>query len=105
MSEEFEPGYCYSQTKHNIERTEKYADPAVVGIGTNDGSLAMSGFVLAYIDQEYEPGTLLTTTPFGTLTMSNFKTPGTLIAKYLKPEPEEYWEGEKVNGRHWVKIL
>ena len=75
-------------------------------------NVAVSGFVLAYVDKEYEVGTPLTCTADGHLTEIKFedkmKYPERIVATYWKNEPNEEWGPEnkkvRVNGRKWVKI-
>ena len=75
-------------------------------------NVAVSGFVLAYVDKEYEVGTPLTCTSDGHLTEikleDKIKYPERVVATYWKNEPNEEWgpEGDKVKvkGRKWVKV-
>ena len=75
-------------------------------------NVAVAGFVLAYVDKEYEVGTPLTCTADGCLTEikleDKIKYPERVVATYWKNEPNEEWgpEGKKVkvNGRRWVKV-
>lgn len=120
-----EPGYAYAFDGKKYFKTEKYADTRFFGmdsdtygqgIGFEEGNMIrvpVAGFVLAYIDKEYEPGTPLTCTKKGILTEANEELlkskPYMVIATYWRTEPNELLtDGEsrivKVNGRHWVKI-
>ena len=75
-------------------------------------NVAVAGFVLAYVDREYEVGTPLTCTTDGYLTEINFEDkmryPERIVATYWKNEPNEEWGPEnkkvRVNGRKWVKV-
>ena len=75
-------------------------------------NVAVSGFVLAYVDREYEVGTPLTCTTDGYLTEikleDKMKYPERIVATYWKNEPNEEWGLEnkkvRVNGRKWVKV-
>ena len=120
-----EPGYCYCFDGEKYYKATKYLDEGIVGIdsdtygmnmghkpGLNQMDVAVSGFVLAYVDKEYKPGTPLTCTENGYLTEikkeDKIEYPEKIIATYWKNEPTEEWGTEerkvKVNGRKWVKI-
>jgi len=83
-----------------------------VGIsGEGFAPFAVSGWVLAYVDKTYAPGTPLTCDEDGNLTemtpeeKRNY--PERLIAIYDRPETAEFWgpnDEVRVNGRHWVKV-
>ena len=85
-----------------------------VGSGANhtEVPLAVSGWVLAYVDNEYECGTPLTNDENGNLTEISMDEkrnyPERIVAIYKKKEHEKLWgsAGRKVevNGRHWVKV-
>jgi hypothetical protein len=70
--------------------------------------ISIAGWVLAYVDKEYETGIALTNDNEGNLTeMSREEkvfNPERLIATYKKPENSDYWNNVIVNGRHWVKV-
>ena len=121
-----EPGYCYCFDGERYYKSTKYLDEGIVGIdsdtyGMNMGhkpnlnqmDVAVAGFVLAYIDKEYKPGTPLTCTKNGYLTKIKLKDkvryPERIIATYWKNEPAEEWGSDdrkvKVNGRKWVRIV
>jgi len=84
------------------------------GVGHSEKGMApfaVAGWVLAYVDKVYTPGTPLTCDENGNLTEMTIEEkrnyPERLIAIYDRPELEEYWGPNnevKVNGRHWVKI-
>lgn len=120
-----EPGYCYCFDGEKYYKSTKYLDEGIIGIdsdtyGMNMGhkpnmnqmDVAVSGFVLAYVDKEYTPGTPLTCTENGYLTEikkeDKIEYPEKIVATYWKNEPAEEWGTEerkvKVNGRKWVKI-
>lgn len=85
-----------------------------VGSGANEKELpiAVSGWVLAFVDQEYACGTPLTNDEKGNLTEMTLEEkrnyPERIIGIYKKPERALEFgpNGKKVqvNGRHWVKV-
>ena len=120
-----EAGYCYGFDGEHYTRTSEYMQKSYIGIhsdtygfkmGHEEGkeklNVAVSGFVLAYVDKEYEVGTPLTCAEDGRLTEieleDKIKYPERIVATYWKNEPNEEWgpEGKKVkvNGRRWVKV-
>ena len=120
-----EAGYCYGFDGKHYTKTSEYMQKSYIGIhsdtygfkmGHEEGkeklNVAVSGFVLAYVDKEYEVGTPLTCTADGCLTEikleDKIKYPERVVATYWKNEPNEEWgpEGKKVkvNGRRWVKV-
>ena len=123
---ELEYGYCYKYKDEKVYKTDKYADPNVLGIHSDTAgmvlgikpshikciNLAVAGVVLAYVDKEYECGTALVATKEGKLTKANRATrllhPERIVATYYKKEKEDLWGPKsnriKVNGRSWVKI-
>jgi hypothetical protein len=70
--------------------------------------IAIAGFVLAYVDKEYETGTPLTNTANGGLTKIKWYdklfNSERVIATYVRRELQSDYYGIKVNGRCWVKI-
>lgn len=123
---EVEPGYCYCFDGEKYYKSTKYLDEGIVGIdsdtyGMNMGSkpdtkqmdVAVAGFVLAYVDKDYKPGTPLTCTEGGFLTEIKLEDklayPERIVATYWKPEPAETWGSQDrkvaVNGRKWVKVV
>ena len=121
-----EPGYCYCFDGEKYYKATKYLDEGIVGIdsdtyGMNMGhkpnlnqmDVAVAGFVLAYVDREYKPGTPLTCTKNGYLTKiklrDKIKYPERIVATYWKSEPADEWGSDsrkvKVNGRKWVRIV
>ena len=120
-----EAGYCYGFDGEHYIKTSEYMQKSYIGIhsdtfgflmGQEEGkeklNVAVSGFVLAYVDREYGVGTPLTCTEDGYLTEieleDKIKYPERVVATYWKSEPNEEWgpEGDKikVNGRKWVKV-
>ena len=121
-----ESGYCYCMHEDgHYRKSEKYLDNRFIGIDSDTYSLAMnmepekrklnvavSGFVLAYVDREYPIGTALTCTENGYLTEIKKEdkcyNPERIIATYWKNEERKEIVKEdrtvKVNGRKWVKI-
>ena len=121
-----EPGYCYCFDGEKYYKATKYLDKGIVGIdsdtygmnmghkpGLNQMDVAVAGFVLAYVDKEYKPGTPLTCTEDGYLTEikkeDKIEYPERIVATYWKSEPADEWGSDsrrvKVNGRKWVKVV
>jgi hypothetical protein len=85
-----------------------------VGAGANkrEVPIAVCGWVLAFVDQEYPCGTPLTNDENGNLTEMTLQEkrdyPERMLGIYKKPEREEEFgpkgSAVKVNGRHWVKV-
>ena len=118
---EIESGYCYCFDGTNYYKSTEYMDKKLIGIHSDTASfylgggmnkkqlkIAVAGFVLAYVDKEYEVGTPLTCTENGYLTEikqeDKVNYPERVIAVYWKNEPNETWGRVTVNGRKWVKI-
>ena len=122
---EIEAGYCYCLKDNKYVKSSKYLDNGIIGIhsdtygfkmgdkiGEKQLDCAVAGFVLAYVDKDYLPGTALTCTKDGCLTKMKSKDkqrfPEKIVAIYWKDEPAEEWGSDnrkvKVNGRKWVKI-
>lgn len=121
-----EPGYCYCFDGEKYYKSTKYLDEGIIGIdsdtygmnmgrkpGLNQMDVAVAGFVLAYVDKEYKPGTPLTCAENGYLTKIKLKDkiryPERIVATYWKNEPAEEWGSDdrkvKVNSRKWVRIV
>ena len=121
-----EPGYCYCFDGEKYYKSTKYLDEGIIGIdsdtyGMNMGrkpdlnqmDVAVAGFVLAYVDREYKPGTPLTCTENGYLTEikreDKIEYPERIVATYWKSESADEWGSDsrkvKVNGRKWVKVV
>lgn len=122
---DLEPGYAYSFDGEKYFKTAEYLDKGFIGIhsdtygfgigakeDTKQLNVAIAGFVLAYVDREYKPGTPLTCTKDGFLTKLNIedmkKYPHLLVGTYWKPENGFIWgdpvRSVLVNGRDWVRI-
>lgn len=121
---ELEFGRCYCFDGKNYHKSFKYLDDGIIGIHSdtygfkmgikNSKTLdvAISGFVLAYVDKEYKPGTPLTCGPNGTLTKMKRrhvkKYPEKLVGIFWKPEIKEVLKSNnrevQVNGRFWIKV-
>jgi hypothetical protein len=120
-----DPGYCYFFDGKEYHRTGKYCQKGIIGIHSDTAGsvlgrkgkhkeldISVGGFVLAYVDKEYAPGTPLTSAPDGRLTkmglVSRILHPERLVATYWKKETNKEWGDEshkiEVNGRHWVKV-
>jgi len=120
---EIEYGRVYVRTTDfSVAKSSGYMQPGALGVasdtfgfgvGQKDNRsqlpIAIGGFVLAYVDKVYSPGTPLTCTADGGLTaMSNADRayyPERIIAMFDRPELLEDWNGIVVNGRHWVKVM
>ena len=121
-----EPGYCYCFDGEKYYKSTKYLDEGIIGIdsdtygmnmgrkpGLNQMDVAVAGFVLAYVDKEYKPGTPLTCAEDGYLTEikreDKIEYPERIVATYWKSEPADEWGSDsrkvKVNGRKWVKVI
>ena len=120
-----EPGYAYALKDGHYQKTSKYMDQGYIGIESDTSGFEMggkdtefelnvsvAGFVLAYVDKVYKPGTPLTVTKGGKLTkikaIGRILHPEMVVATFWKPELKPTFGpegGEKqVNGRMWVKI-
>jgi hypothetical protein len=121
-----QPGYCYKATWIGAMQANKRCQEGVLGIssdvygmavgqrkGQRQVPLAVAGWVLAHVDnQYYRPGTVLTNDKHGQLTKMRWYEkiihPDRIVATYMKKEANIIWgppEHEvEVNGRHWVKV-
>lgn len=120
-----EPGRCYVFDGERYTKSSKYLDDGIIGIhsdtygmhmGSKEGvkqmDVAVAGFVLAYVDRVYRPGTPLTCGPDGTLTeilkQDKIEWPEKVVAVFWKDEPESEWgdvdNKVRVDGRKWVKV-
>lgn len=125
LAGELIPGKCYRDTFEGATVCSERCQLSVIGIASDtfgmavgngrferEVPIAVSGWVLAYVDSNYECGTPLTNDQYGNLTEMTLNEkrdyPERLVAIYKKPESEKTFgtEGNKieVNGRHWVKI-
>lgn len=104
----------------NVKIADKRADSSALGIcsdtygfasgqSVGDVPLAVAGFVLAYVDKEYEPGTRLVNDDRGGLTRAEPVELFKVIAKFVTKEKKRYLntktERITVNGRCWVKVI
>jgi hypothetical protein len=123
LTGKLEYGKCYVQGKEGLEISTTKGQKGVMGIATDtfgmsvgieEGKpqvpIAVSGWVLAYVDGEYEAGTPLTCTEDGYLTEMTREDvreyPERIVAVYARPETTELWSSFNiaVDGRHWVKV-
>ncbi|WPU65636.1 hypothetical protein [Peredibacter starrii] len=125
LCDKLEYGKCYFDTKDGAKICNERCQMSVIGIasdtfgygvgrGGNNSEvpIGVAGWVLAYVDQEYECGTPLTNDEFGNLTamtkQEKMEYPERIVGIYKRKEMENFWgpEGQKieVKGRHWVKI-
>lgn len=120
------PGKCYYDTKDGAKICSERCQMSVIGIASDtfgqavgcganperEVPIAVAGWVLAYVDQEYECGTPLTNDQFGNLTamtkQEKMEYPERIVGIYKRKEMDQFWGPENakitVNGRHWVKI-
>lgn len=118
-------GYCYCFDGTSYHRSKEYLEKGIIGIhsdtygmhmgykkGLKQMNVAVAGFVLAYVDKEYESGTPLTCGKDGYLTEikegDKIKYPERIVGTFWKKETEKFWgsQTEKVvvGGRSWVRI-
>lgn len=118
---DLEDGKCYAFDGETYKLSSKYLEDGILGIhsdtagfyiGNKEGKkclyIAIAGFVLAYVDKDYKPGTPLTCGENGNLTELKeddlIGNAHKVIATYWKPEHSEYYNTIKVNNRKWVKV-
>ena len=122
---DLEFGRCYCFDGEKYTKSSEYMQPGYIGIHSDTAGFEIGykgkskelccsvvGFVLAYVDREYRPGTALTCTEDGVLTEMKEEDkrewPERIVATYWKDEPSDMWglgdEKVKVNGRKWVKV-
>ena len=126
LDDKLEFGRCYFDTTEGAKICNTRCQMSVIGIasdtfgfGVGSGAnpdrevpIAIGGWVLAFVDQEYGCGTPLTNDDHGCLTamtkQEKMEYPERIVALYKKPETAELWgtEGKEieVKGRHWVKV-
>lgn len=125
LNDELVFGKCYYDTKDGARICTERCQMGVMGVasdtfGVSAGSganqtevpIGVAGWVLAFVDQEYETGTPLTNDENGNLTAMTRKEkleyPERIVATYKRKEMDPKWgpAGRQVvvNGRHWVKI-
>jgi len=103
-------------------RLSKKSDKGILGIASdtfgfgvgndtekNQIPIAIGGWVLAEIDKVYPFATSLTYSSEGKLTKASILTrllyTTKIVATFDREEKELEWNGIKVNGRHWVKVV
>ncbi len=126
LNDELIPGKCYMDTADGAKICTQRCQLSVIGIASDSFGhavglradqvqvpIAVAGWALAYVDQEYPCGTPLTNDENGNLTEMTLEEkrdfPERLIAIYKKKEVQtEFGPNQnnkiQVNGRHWVKI-
>lgn len=124
LNDEYIPGKCYFDTADGARICDERCQLSVVGIASDTFAqvvgkredqkqvpIAVAGWALAYVDQEYPCGTPLTNNERGELTEMTLTEkrdyPERLVAIYKKKEMDEFFGTEtkvRVNGRHWVKV-
>jgi len=117
-------GKCYYDTINGAKICDTQCQKSVIGIASNTFGqglgfigaksvpIAISGWVLAFVDKEYEIGTPLTNDENGDLTEITFEEkkwyPERLVAIYRNKEVNILWGPKdkeiEVNNRYWVKI-
>lgn len=124
--EKIEFGKVYVYQNKKLGLSKKYAEKGIIGLATDTQGfmingrkeddlptvshlpVSVAGFVLAFVDKEYESGTSLTCTKNGFLTKANIFTkiffPERILATFIKPMKEEIWNEVLVNGRYLVKV-
>ncbi|WP_412470013.1 MULTISPECIES: hypothetical protein [unclassified Halobacteriovorax] len=125
LNDELIPGKCYYDTIEGARICSERCQLSVIGIasdtfgfGVGKGNaglevpIAIGGWVLAYVDDEYPCGTPLTNDENGNLTEMSLEEkrdyPERLVAIYKKKEHKDtFGDGNieiQVDGRHWVKV-
>jgi hypothetical protein len=124
LNDELVFGACYFDTKDGARICNERCQLSVIGIasdtygfglGLNPVSqvpIAVAGWVLAFVDNEYPCGTPLTNNEKGMLTEMTLEEkmhyPERLVAIYKRKEMDKLWgpEGKKieVKDRHWVRV-
>lgn len=121
---EYNPGRAYVRLPDGTMRPSRdYMQKGVMGIlsdtygfgvgqkpaGISQLPIAIAGYVLAQLDQIYEPGTPLTCTTDGILTEFKLEDkrdyPERTLAIFDRIEKNPVWNGVEVRGRHWVKVV
>lgn len=116
-------GRVYVRTPdYSVGLSDQYCQAGILGIAsdtfgfgvgtkedTNQIPIAIGGFVLAYVDKLYPPGTPLTSSADGGLTelkgIDKKDFTERMIATFDRPEPAKEWNSVPVNGRSWVKVV
>jgi len=116
-------GRCYAVVPGGeIQETSKYAQKGTLGVASNTASftarnekiegnkvpIAVGGFVLAYVDRDYIPGTALVSTRGGVLTKAGLLTkvffPERIVGWFVK-DPGEFWGIHLAHNRFVVKVV
>jgi hypothetical protein len=119
-------GKCYYDTIEGARICTERCQKSSIGIasdtfgfGLGSGAhparevpIAVAGWVLAYVDREYDPGTPLVSAADGGLTAATreekMEFPERIIGIYKKKELDSRWgpAGRQIEvlGRHWVKV-
>ena len=99
-------GKCYLSMSDDIGIPVIHSDTFGFLMGNKENikciHAAVSGFVLAYVDNEYESGIPLTYSDNGTLT--RWSKGKVVVGYYYMKEPNEKWYNREVKGRHWIKV-
>jgi len=115
------PGCCYVKGEDGIRLSRRYCEKGIVGIhsdtfgfllgrknGRKEMNVAVGGFVLAFTDRVYHPGTPMTCSKDGRLTRMGFLMrilhPERIVGVFYKEEVLSSWFGIAVAGRHWIKV-
>jgi len=121
LDDELVYGKCYYDTNYGAKICDKRCQKGIMGIASDtfgqscgidstkeQVSISIAGWVLAYVDKEYEIGTPLTNDDNGNLTEISREEklyfPERIIATYKKKERKVLWNGVVVDNRDWVKI-
>ena len=126
LADELVFGKCYMDTKDGALICSQRCQMSVIGIasdtlgfgigaGANPGRevpIAVAGWVLAYVDKEYECCTVLTNLEDGSLTKmtreEKLEYPERIVGIYKRKEMDANWGPAgrqiQVNDRHWIKV-
>lgn len=119
--EDATPGKCYVIRKDGTyalssKRCEKgtlgiASDTYSMIVGKDENShgipLAVSGFVLAYVDKTYDPGTPLVSTKDGYLTKARWYDmfhKERIVGTFLRREKDKIYKDLLVNNRSWIHV-
>jgi hypothetical protein len=119
-------GKCYIDTLSGLVLSDVFCQKGIAGVSSdtygfalgkasgNMVPLALAGWVLAKVDQEYEIGTPLTCTEDGVLTEitrdHKLEYPERIVATYQHKPEDTHWQPSpklpaiEISGRAWVKI-
>lgn len=125
LNDELIFGKCYYDTKDGARICTERCQMSVIGVASdtfgfgvgsganqNEVPIAICGWVLAHVDQDYPCGTPLTNDEKGNLTAMTLDEkrdyPERIVAIFKRKEMDTTWGpvGHKiqVNGRSWVKV-